>query len=379
MRAATTAKGFEYYEYVLTYVDDVLCISHKPMETIAGIKSKFKLKGDKAEEPDGYLGAVISKMTTASGVECWTQSAEKYLAESVKNVDATLEKKGNSPLPRKNCPTPLSGTYRPELDVTPELGRDGHRYYQELIGVLRWAVELGRLDILLEVSLMSAYLASPREGHLEEVLHIFAYIKQHPKRKIAFDPESPKISSRRFTECDWTDFYKDAEEAIPTNMPKPRGKPVSIHCFVDADLAGNKANRRSQTGILMFVNRAPIIWHSKRQNTVESSTFGSEIVAMKNAVELIEALRYKLRMMGIPIDGPASLYCDNEAVTKNCSNPESTLKKKHHSIAYHRNREAVAAGVIRIAWEDTRTNLADLFTKMLSVARRDELLDKFMY
>jgi len=103
--------------------------------------------------------------------------------------------------------------------------------------------------------------------------------------------------------------------------------------------------RRSQTGILIFVNRAPVIWYSKRQNTVEVSTFGSEITAMKNAIELIKALRYKLRMFGVPIDGATNIFCDNEAVTKNGSNPTSTLKKKHHLIAYHRNPDAVTVGL----------------------------------
>jgi len=83
---------------------------------------------------------------------------------------------------------------------------------------------------------------------------------------------------------------------------------------------------------LIFVNRAPVIWYSKRQNTVEVSTFGSEITAMKNAIELIEALRYKLRMFCGPIDGATNIFCDNEAVTKKCSDPTSTLKKKHHSV-----------------------------------------------
>jgi hypothetical protein len=101
---------------------------------------------------------------------------------------------------------------------------------------------------------------------------------------------------------------------------------VSTHCFVDADHAGNLITRRSQTGILLFVNRALIVWYSKRQNTVETSTFGSEFVAMRIAVELIESLRYKLRMFGIPIDGPTNVYCDNEAVTKNAIYPESTAE-----------------------------------------------------
>ena len=121
------------------------------------------------------------------------------------------------------------------------------------------------------------------------------------------------------------------------------------------------------------------MFFSKRQNSVETSTFGSEFTAMKQAVELLKALRYKLRMFGIPIDGPANVYCDNEAMYKNVANPSSVLSKKMHSISYHYCREAVAAEVIRIAKEDSLTNLADLFTKVLTKARRDELLDRFMY
>jgi len=145
------------------------------------------------------------------------------------------------------------------------------------------------------------------------------------------------------------------------------------------DLAGNTVTRRSQTGILIFVNRAPVIWYSERQNTVEVSTIGNEITAMKNAVELIEGLRYKLCMFGVPINGATNIFCDNEAVTKNCSDPTSTLKKKHHLIAYHSNCEAVAASTCRITKEDTETNLSDLFTKKLGHCKREGFLDKFTY
>jgi hypothetical protein len=100
---------------------------------------------------------------------------------------------------------------------------------------------------------------------------------------------------------------------------------------------------------------------------------------MKNAVELIASLRYKLRMFGVPIDGATDMFCDNEAVYKNASTPESQLRKKHHSISYHMSREAVASGACRIAKEDTETNLADLFTKVLPKPRRELLLNKFTY
>ena len=100
---------------------------------------------------------------------------------------------------------------------------------------------------------------------------------------------------------------------------------------------------------------------------------------MKQAVELVKALRYKLRMFGVPLEGPASMYCDNEAVYKNVSMPASVLNKKMHGISYHYCREAVAAGTVQIAKENTETNLSDLFTKVLSRQRREELLDRFVY
>ena len=92
------------------------------------------------------------------------------------------------------------------------------------------------------------------------------------------------------------------------------------------------------------MNMAPIYWYSKKQNTVESSTFSSEFVALKTAVELIISLRYKLRMIGVPLEEPSRILCDNEAVYKSASFADSVLRKKHNSIAYHRVREAVATG-----------------------------------
>ena len=376
IRPATKSNGFEYYEMVLCYVDDILSISDDPHATLLALTGTFKLKDDKIEPPDIYLGAQLSTMRV-DDIECWTMSAEKYVVSAVKNVEEALAERGLR-LPSK-CYTPLSSDYRPELEMSSELKSDGIQLYQEMIGVLRWAVELGRVDILLETSLMSTFMAMPREGHLQQLYRMFAYLKLYPKRKIAFDYQHPEISERMFKSYDWYDFYREAAEAVPNDMPVPRGNPMSTHCFVDASHGSDRATRRSQTGILLFCNKAPIIWHSKRQNTVEASTFGSEFQAMKNAVELTESLRYKLRMFGVPIDSATNIFCDNEAVYKNTTIPESTLKKKHHSIAYHRCREAVAAGTVRVAKEGTLTNLSDLFTKLLPQARREELLDKFTY
>jgi hypothetical protein len=178
--------------------------------------------------------------------------------------------------------------------------------------------------------------------------------------------ESPEERSKQMKE-----FYPDAEELIPPNAPEPLGKEIQINCFVDADHAGNVVTCRSHTGIIIFLNMSPISWYSKRQNTVESSTYSSKYIALKTATEQIQALRYKLRMMGVPLEGPARVFCDNEAVYRNSSDATSTLKKKHQSIAYHIVRESVAASIIIVFKEDGETNLADILTKStLSKDRR---------
>ena len=274
IKPATKPNGFKYYEMVLTYVDDVMSMSEAPMRVIEGIKATFKLKGDKAEVPDMYLGGSIAKATTDDGTECWTMSSEKYVKTAVATVEEKLSKSGLR-LPSK-CHTPYVTGYHPSDDTGKELDAEGTQYFQELIGVLRWAIELGRIDMLLEVALLSTHLALPRVGHLQQVYHIFGYLKNSPRRRLFFDPDHPNISESRFQKFDWEDFYKDAEEEIPLNAPEPRGREVGIHCFVDASHASDKATRRSQTGILIFVNRAPIVFFSKRQNSVETSTFGSE-------------------------------------------------------------------------------------------------------
>ena len=101
--------------------------------------------------------------------------------------------------------------------------------------------------------------------------------------------------------------------------------------------------------------------------------------AMRIAVDLMEALRYKLRSFGIPVVGPTNVFADNESVTKSTRDPIVKLSKKHVACSYNRCREAVAAGMIRVAHVASTENLADLLTKLLPATQRDKLMDEFMY
>ena len=187
-------------------------------------------------------------------------SSEKYVKAVIENVEARLAK-SDLRLPSR-CDTPMSNIYHPSEDVTRAMNAEGLHNYQELIGILRWAIEIGRIDILLEVSLLSSHLALPRIGNLEAVYQIFIYLKQVPKRRFSSHPKKPIISEDRLQIFDWENFYKEAREPIPLDMPDPRGFSMSTHFFLDTNQAGDKTTKKSMTGILIFCNRAPIIWHS---------------------------------------------------------------------------------------------------------------------
>ena len=102
--------------------------------------------------------------------------------------------------------------------------------------------------------------------------------------------------------------------------------------------------------------------------------------AMKTGMEAVRGLRYKLRMMGIPILGPSYAYADNLSVIYNTQTPESTLKKKSNSICYHAIREAIAGGELLTAHVGTDDNPADLGTKVLPDGRkRNKFVGMFLY
>ena len=125
---------------------------------------------------------------------------------------------------------------------------------------------------------------------------------------------------------------------------------------------------------------APIVWYSKKQPTIETAVFGAEFVAMKNGIETLRGLRYKLRMMGVPLSRPNFVYGDNMSVIHNTQRPESTLKKKSNAICYHAVRESVAMGESKIGHIPSVDNPADLCTKVLPGGqKRDGLIGLVLY
>ena len=179
--------------------------------------------------------------------------------------------------------------------------------------------------------------------------------------------------------AEWKTLYGDVTKAIPPNAPDPRGKSVDLRMWADSDHAGDKMTMQSCTGYFIFLNTALIDWLSKKQATIEDSVFGAEFVAMKTGVEALRGIRYKLRMMGVPLTGPTYIYGNNMSVIYNTSRPESTLKKKSNSICYHAVREAVASGECLTTNCKTKDNYYDMMTKVLYGQKKQYNVARILY
>ena len=365
LRPATKLDGTSYYQYVLLYTDDILAIMEEPERFLRDELGKlFTLKEKSIGPPTQYLGNKMSEVTLDNGIKCWSASSSQYVQNAVKNVDDYRYKHGLAPLHKSKAPWPTN--YRPETDVTPELEPQQASYYQSLIGILRWIVELGRVDINMEVSAMASMMALPREGHLKVLFQMFGFLKLRHNAVMVFDPTEPDIDATQFTREDWSGTpYGICNEDIPPNAPEPRGVGFIMRAFVDSDHAGDIVTRRSRTCFMIFLNSSLIYWYSKKQGSCETSSFGSEFIAMKSCCEYVRGLRYKLRMMGIPVEFPTFTFGDNRSVLVNSAKPHSSLKKKSSSIAFHFVREGVAKDEWRVAYINTNLNCADLGTKSL--------------
>ena len=176
----------------------------------------------------------------SNGVEAWAFSSTKYVQTAVKNVEEYLVKKVQSL--KAKALDPLSKGYCPEIDVSEELEPEEASYYMSLIGIVWWMVELGRVDICTEVSIMSSLLDLPREGHLEAVLHMFAYLKKNHNSEMVFDPSELDTDMSDFPREDSSlSIYGDVKEDIPptcpfsesgpSDMPAPRGEGFTINIY----------------------------------------------------------------------------------------------------------------------------------------------------
>jgi hypothetical protein len=203
--------GVLYWAYILIYVDDILCVHHDPGAPLAKLDEYFKMKEGSIQFPTFYLGAKLKKTVLPNGVVAWGMISSKYVQSSVHNVQDYLASLPGDQKLMKKASGPFAEGYKPELDESPELDPTRANFYQSQIGILRWCVELGRIGIITEVSMLSTYLFLPREGHLEAVFHVFAYMGLHHSARVVFDPTYCSVDMGTFIKTDWKSMYGDVK------------------------------------------------------------------------------------------------------------------------------------------------------------------------
>jgi hypothetical protein len=361
----------DHYEYLAVFVDD-LCICSRDPQSLLDIMSdpngehKYQFKG---VGPITYhLGGNFKRDKDGT----LAYSAESYIEKTVAAYERIY---GEKP---KEYSCPLEPDDHPELDTTPEMGPDGIQKYQSLIGQLQWAISLCRFDIQVAVMSLSRFRSAPRQGHLDRAKRVIGYLRKHPDASIRFRTGIPDYSGIEPPQFDWMQSVYGSPKEETGDHPPPLGKAVRTTTFKDANLMHDLVTGRSASGIFHMVNKTPVGWFSKRQDTVETATYGSEFVAARLAVEQIQDLRNTLRDLGVPLDGPAWLFGDNQSVVTSSTLPHSKLNKRHNALCYHKVREACAAG-LRFVHCTSVQNVADVLTKFLPYSKFRPLIQGLLF
>ena len=219
----------------------------------------------------------MRQVTLDNEVKAWDFGSSQYVQAAVNNIEEYLKKQGKKPLTTKGHHNHLTCKYCPEIHISQELDPQDASYYQSLKGILRWIVELVRVDICVEVYMMSSHVALTRQVHFDQVLHIFGYLKKHHNSEMVFDPTEPDINMLQFKKQDWSQTINgELNEAISPNAQLACGRGMRMAVWVDSDHAGELLTRRSRTGYLILLNGSPIYWFSKKIPIIETSTFGAE-------------------------------------------------------------------------------------------------------
>jgi hypothetical protein len=350
----------DHYEYICVYVDDLMVMMKDPQVFFNQLEEKYKYKLKGVGEPSYHLGGNFTR--DPDGTLAW--GAKSYIKRMLDNYKIMF---GDLP---KMCSSPLVAGDSPELDTSTELGPEDIKKYQSVIGALQWCVTLGRFDIACALMTLSRFRVAPRVGHLDRAKRICGYLRKMDDAAIRIRtgiPDNETYYSMPTNDWMYTVYEGSTEETDPMD-PTPKGHAVRTTSFVDANLQHCKITGKSATGILHFLNQTPIDWFSKRQGTVETSTYGSEFVAARIATEHIIDLRITLRSMGVPVDGPSWLLGDNQSVVTSSTIPQSVLAKRHNALSYHRVRAAVSTGMMVFCHVSGKENPADTMTKFLPYA-----------
>ena len=203
--------------------------------------------------------------------------------------------------------------------------------YQEIIGCLQWLAGCTRPDISYAASFLARHTANPLENHWEMALRTASYLAH--TRDIGL-----RLGGMERT---------------------------ALEGWVDADWAGCHETRRSTTGYVFKLNNSPIVWCSRRQQTVASSTVEAEYIATAEAAREAVWLRNLLKELDFKMSRPTILHVDNQGAMRLAINPSTHQRTKHIDIKHHLIRELIESNTVQLEYIVTGRQQADILTKPL--------------
>jgi hypothetical protein len=322
------------FALLLVYVDDL----------VLAIKSKDDAEAVWYDIGQMWTITKLGDVSTILGVQVMRDRKSKIAHLSQPGyIDKIVDKFPSSWLDRKTMPrAPLTKDHEDEKKDEPwaELSP-----YQQVVGCVQWLATMTRPDISYTAGALARKLVQPTETDWQRALRVVAYLKGTATHgllfKHKFDPAGPHLEG-----------------------------------FVDADWAGDVETRKSTTGYIFKLDGCPVSWYSRLQGCVAQSTVEAEYVALAEATKEAMWLRGLLAELGVSIDGPTTIHCDNQGAVKLAFKPAGHGRTKHIDTRYHLVRHVVREGVVHLEYIRTEEQPADILTKSLAGPRHVELTEK---
>ncbi|PKU63719.1 Retrovirus-related Pol polyprotein from transposon TNT 1-94 [Dendrobium catenatum] len=304
--------------YILVYVDDILLTGNDAAtitHLLSALHNRFNMKN--LGSISYFLGMQV--LHTDNGFHL---SQSKYAADILQKAGMAECKPISTPIASK---TPFSGS-----TTLPSVQAD---LFKQLVGSLQY-LTLTRPDIFYTVNRLCQHMHQPQEIHFQLLKHLLRYLKG----TLSFG--LPLVATT-----------------------------LRLSAYSDSDRAGNPVDRKSTTGYCAFLGSNLISWQVKKQKTVARSSTEAEYRALATAAMDIIWLQRLLGEFGISSSSPTTLFCDNISYIALANNPVFHARTKHIEIDFHFVRECFHNKLLHVTHVHTTDQLADLFTKALSLQR----------
>ena len=316
-------KGKEF-EIIAVYVDDCVVIG-KNVEIVEKLKKMLSdgFKMVDSGEINWILGIEVIKTKKGYGL-----SQQNYCKELIKRFDMGKMKTKRTPVTVEKVSRMFNCA-----------GKEIDKPYINAVGGLLYLAICTRPDLAFVVGLLGRFNSCPKEEHWETICHVFKYLIGNTNRILLIE-----------------------------------SKDLNLECYVDADWAGDKLDRKSTSGFLLKVGGAVFSWKSKKQTSQALSTMEAEYIALNEGLkELVWARQFLMEIKNEEIK--CKVWEDNQSCISLVKGESKFSKAKHIDLLYHWNQEVFEKGIVEIDYCPSKCQLADALTKAIGPEKFEETLD----